>query len=229
MHDTGEKTVLGHKIPAGGGEPDGLQVIDILAHHASTARFISTKLARRFVADNPPPALIDRMARRFTKTDGNLRAVLETMFTSREFFSEGAWQSKIKSPLEMVVSAARVLDANTIDSFTLAQKVAEMGEPLYAKEAPTGYKDSAEAWLSTANVMARINFASALANGQLAGVKVDGSRFAGKDAAAIARELLSRNPSEQTLAVIEKGLQGRQPTPALIASLVIGSPEFQRR
>ena len=144
MHDTGEKTVLGHKIPAGGGEQDGLQVIDILAHHPSTARFISTKLARRFVADDPPPALVDRMARTFTKTDGDLRAVLETMFTSREFFSEGAWQSKIKSPLEMVVSAARALDAKPTDSFTLVQKVADMGEPLYAKESPNGYKDTGE-------------------------------------------------------------------------------------
>src|SRR5439155_2836825 len=130
------------------------------------------------------------------KTNGGLRAVLETMFTSREFFSEGAWQTKVKSPVEMVASAARALDANIIDSFTLAQKVAEMGQPLYGKEAPTGYKDTAETWLSTANVMARINLASALINGQLAGVKVDSSRFTGKDAAAIARELLIRNPSE---------------------------------
>jgi uncharacterized protein (DUF1800 family) len=228
MHEPGDKTVLGHKITAGG-EQEGLQVIDILVHHPATARFISTKLARRFVADDPPPALIDHMVRTFTKTDGDLRAVLETMFTSREFFSEGAWQSKIKSPLEMVVSAARALDANTTDSFTLVQKVADMGEPLYSKEPPTGYKDDAEAWLSTANVMARIGFANALANGQVPGVKVDHSRFAGKEAATIARELLLREPSEQTLAAIEKGLQGRQPTPELIASLVISSPEFQRR
>ena len=228
MHEPGEKTVLGHNIAAGG-EQEGLQVIDLLVHHPSTARFISTKLARRFVADDPPPALIDHMVRTFTKTDGDLRAVLETMFTSREFFSEGAWQSKIKSPLEMVVSAARALDANTTDSFTLVQKVADMGEPLYSKEPPTGYKDDAEAWLSTANVMARIGFANALASGQVPGVKVDTSRLAGKDAATIARELLRREPSSQTLAAIEQGLQGRQPTPELIASLVISSPEFQRR
>ena len=135
--------MLGHQIPAGGGEQDGLQVIDILARHPSTARFISTKLARRFVADDPPPALIDHMARTFTKTDGDLRAVLETMFTSREFFSEGACQAKIKSPLEMVVSAARALDAHATDTFTLVQKIADMGEPLYGKEAPNGYKDTA--------------------------------------------------------------------------------------
>jgi uncharacterized protein (DUF1800 family) len=228
MHDTGEKTVLGHSIP-GGGEQDGLQVIQILAHHPSTARFISTKLARRFVADDPPPALIDRMARTFTRTDGDLRAVVETMFTSHEFFSEGAWQSKIKSPLELVVSAARALDANPNDSFMLAQKVAEMGQPLYGKETPNGYKDTGEPWLNTASVMARIAFANALVKGGLGGVRVDSSRFTGKDAAAISRELLNRDPSQQTLAAIEQGLQGRQPDAALIAGLVIGSPEFQRR
>ena len=229
MHDTAEKKVLGHQIPAGGGEQDGLQVIDILARHPSTARFISTKLARRFVADDPPPALIDHMARTFTKTDGDLRAVLETMFTSREFFSEAARQAKIKSPLEMVVSAARALDAHATDTFTLVQKIADMGEPLYGKEAPNGYKDTRETWLSTAGVMARIEFADALVNGRIPGVPVDSARFAGKDAAAISRELLHRDPSPQTLAAIEQGLQGRQPAPGLIAGLVISSPEFQRR
>jgi uncharacterized protein (DUF1800 family) len=228
MHDSAEKTVLGHKISAGG-EQDGLQVIEILAQHPSTARFISTKLARRFVADDPPPALVDRMARTFLKTGGDLRAVMETMFTSREFFSEGAWQSKIKSPLEMVASAARALDLYPADTFSLVQKVADMGEPLYAKESPNGYKDTSEAWLSTANVMARIDFARVLTNGQIPGVPVDGSRFSGKDAAAIGRALLYREPSTQTLEAIERGLQGKQPDPGMIASLVLSSPEFQRR
>ncbi|HTP87893.1 MAG TPA: DUF1800 domain-containing protein [Candidatus Acidoferrales bacterium] len=229
MHDTGEKTVLGHRIAAGGGEQDGLQVIDILIQHPSTARYISTKLARRFVADDPPAALVDRMTRTFQKTGGDLRAVMEAMLTSREFFSEGAWQSKIKSPLEMVAGAVRVLDANATDTFTMVQKVADMGEPLYAKESPNGYKDTSDTWLSTAGVMARIDFARALANGQIPGVAVDVSRFAGKDAALIARELLHRDASAQTLAAIEHGLNGRQPEPGLIASLVISSPEFQRR
>ena len=130
------------------------------------------------------------MARTFLKTDGDLRAVLETMFTSREFFSEGAWEAKVKSPLEMVVSAVRGLNADVTDTFTLAQRVADMGEPLYGKEPPTGYKDTAEAWLSTANVLARVNFAHALVNGQLPGVKVDTSRFQGKDAADVARACL---------------------------------------
>ena len=229
MHDDGEKTVLGRKIATGGGESDGLQVIDILARHPSTARFISTKLARHFVADDPPPALIEAMVRTFTKTDGDLRAVLETMFTSREFFSEGAWQSKVKSPLETVVSAVRAVDAETADTFTLAQNVADMGEPLYSKEPPTGYKDNAEAWLSTANVMARIRFADALVNNKVPGVKTEFSRLADKDRAEIARELLGRDATPQTLSAIDAGLEGKQAAPNLIATLVLSSPEFQRR
>jgi uncharacterized protein (DUF1800 family) len=229
MHDTGEKKVLGHTIAAGGQEQDGVQVIDILARHPATARFISTKLARHFVADDPPAALVERMARSFTKTDGDLRAVLETMFTSREFFSEGAWQTKVKSPLEMVVSAVRALEAEVDDSVALATKVGDMGEPLYGKEPPTGYRDVADAWLSTANVMARIEFASALAEGHVPGVKVNTTRFQGSGAAAIAHALLNREPSQQTLGAIDKGLQGRPPVPGMVAAVVLSSPEFQRR
>jgi uncharacterized protein (DUF1800 family) len=229
MHDTDEKTVLGHKILAGGGEQDGLQVIDILAHHPSTARFISLELARRFVADDPPPALVERMARTFSKTDGDLRAVLVTMVFSREFFSEGAWHAKVKSPLEMVASAVRALDADTIDTSTLVQRTGDMGEPLYSKEAPTGYKDTADTWLSTASLMARISFSNAMANGQIPGVKVDSSRSAGKDADTIARELLGADASDETLSAIRNGLQSKQVSFGLVASLVLSSPEFQRR
>jgi uncharacterized protein (DUF1800 family) len=229
MHDNGEKTVLGHKIAANGGEQDGLQVIDILAHHPSTAQFLSKKLAQRFVADDPPSALVDRMAKTFLKTDGDLRAVMETMLTSREFFSEGAWANKIKSPLEMVVSAVRATGADTGDSFMLAQKVTDMGEPLYGKLEPSGFKDGAETWLSTANLMARINFANALAAGKVPGVKVDTARFADKDAASIARDLLNRDPSPATVAAIEKAADGKAVQPATTVGLVISSPDFQRR
>ena len=209
MHDTGEKTVLGHKIAAGGEEQDGLQVIDILAHHPSTAHFISWKLAQRFVADDPPAALVDKMAKTFLKTDGDLRAVMETMLKSGEFFSEGAWQTKIKSPLEMVASAVRATGSDAIDTSTLAQKVADMGQPLYNKLEPTGFKDGAEVWLSTANLMARIGFANALVSGKFPGVSVDSAHFADKDADAIAHDLLNRDPSPQTVAAIAKG-NGRQ-------------------
>src|SRR4029077_8153625 len=120
VHDRKEKVFLGHTIPAMGGEQDALQVIDILVHHTSTAKFISKKLAQRFVADEPPQALIDRMAATFTRTDGDLRAVYQTMFSSVEFMSEGAWQAKMKSPLEFVVSAVRAFNADVMDSFGLA-------------------------------------------------------------------------------------------------------------
>jgi len=229
MHDTGEKTVLGHKIAANGGEQDGLQVIDILAHHPSTAKFISRELAQRFVADDPPQTLVDRMAQTFTKTDGDLRAVLETMFTSPEFFSEGAWQTKVKSPFELVVSSVRALSGDVSDTYTLVQKVADLGEPLYNKLEPNGYPNTGDAWLSTSGIMGRMNFAAALVSGLVPGVHLDSSRLAGKDGSAIARELLGRDPSPQTQTAIEKGFEGKDPTPPFLASMVLGSPDFQRR
>jgi uncharacterized protein (DUF1800 family) len=229
MHDGGEKTVLGHKIPAGGGEQDGLQVIDILARHPSTAKFISTELAQRFVADEPPQSLVDRMAQTFTKTDGDLRAVLQTMFTSPEFLSEGAWQSKIKSPLEMVASAVRALNTDTNDTYTLVQKVSDLGEPLYGKLEPTGYSNNGTTWLSTAGVLGRVNFSTALVSGLIPGVKPDVSRFDGKDAPAIGRLLLGRDMSAQTAAAIDQGVQNKDAMPSFIGSMVLGSPDFQRR
>ncbi|MCU1334838.1 MAG: hypothetical protein JWO19_419 [Bryobacterales bacterium] len=229
MHDTGEKTVLGHKIPAGGGEQDGLQVIDILARHPSTAKFISKELAQRFVADDPPQSLVNRMAQTFTKTDGDLRAVLQTMFSSPEFFSEGAWQTKVKSPFEMVVSAVRATGGEVTDTLTLAQRIGDLGEPLYNKLEPTGYANTGEGWLNTANLLGRMNFATALGSGQIAGVKLNSSQLEGKDAAAIAREVLGRPASEQTLDALAKGLQGKEQTAKAVESLVMSSPDFQRR
>ena len=229
VHDRKEKVVLGHTIPAMGGEQDGLDVIDILAHHPSTATFISRKLAQRFVADDPPQALVDRMAASFTKTDGDLRAVLHVMFSSPEFLSEGAWQAKLKSPLEMVVSAARALNADVTDTFGLAQRIADLGEPLYGKLEPTGYPNTGEAWTNTAGVLGRINFATALGAGQIQGLKVDISRFNFKNVSAVAAEVLNVAPSPSMLAAIEKGVQGTEATPSVLATLVLSSPDFQRR
>ena len=223
MHDDGEKTVLGHKI-VNGGEKDGLQVIDILARHPSTAHFISKQLAQRFVADNPPESLVNRMAQTFQKTDGDLRAVLQTMFNSTEFLSEGAWQTKIKSPFEMVVSAVRATMADTIDTTALNQKISDLGEPLYGKVEPNGYPVTGDGWLGTADLLGRLSFASALVSDQVAGVKVDSARWEGKDAGAISRDLLGMDAAPETLGAISGNLP-----PKSLAVLIIGSPEFNRR
>jgi uncharacterized protein (DUF1800 family) len=228
-HDRREKKVLGHTLPAMRGEQDGLDVIDILSRHPSTARFISKKLAQRFVADDPPKALVDRMAATFTSTDGDLRAVLQTLFKSPEFLSEGSWQTKMKSPLEMVISSVRATNADVTDTFVMAQRIADLGEPLYGKVEPTGYPNTGDGWTNTAGIMGRINFATALTGGQMAGVKVDMSRFNFKDPSTVARTLLSTAPSPATVAAIQKGIEGTEATPSLLASLVISSPDFQRR
>jgi uncharacterized protein (DUF1800 family) len=228
-HDRKEKVVLGQTLPPGRGEQDGLDVIEILAHHPSTAKFISKELAQRFVSDEPPQALIDRMAATFTKTDGDLRAVLQTMFSSVEFMSEGAWQSKMKSPLEFVVGSLRALNAEVTDTFIVAQRIAELGEPLYGKLEPTGYPNTGEAWTNTASILGRFNFATALCGGQIAGAKVDMSKFNFKDARTVATEILTMAPSPSTLTAMEKGTQDKEITPSLLSTLVMSSPEFQRR
>jgi len=173
LHDTAEKIVLGVTIPAGGGEKDGEKVLDIVARHPSTAHFLSRKLAERFVADDPPAALVERMAQTYLKTDGDLRAVMETMLASREFWSEGAFRSKLKSPLEVVVSAVRSSNAQVDFAAALVNQVGQLGEPLYRKIEPTGYSNVSREWLSTAGLMARINFAVDLAANRVPGVKVE--------------------------------------------------------
>ncbi|HXS95971.1 MAG TPA: DUF1800 domain-containing protein [Candidatus Limnocylindrales bacterium] len=173
LHDNGEKTVLGVKIPAGGGISDGEKVLDIVAHHPATARFISRELAQRFVADDPPQALIDAMAATFTKTRGDIREVLKTMFNSKEFWSVGAYRSKMKSPLELVASAVRATGGNVDFAFPLANQIAQLGEPLYRKIEPTGYSNSSKEWNNSAGLLARMNFALQLAGNKMQGVKVD--------------------------------------------------------
>jgi len=229
QHDKGEKIVLGHVIPAGGGMDDGEKVLDILATHPSTAHFISQELAQRFVADDPPEALVQKMAATFLKTDGDIREVMRTMLTSREFWSEGAYQAKVKTPFEMVASSVRALDAQVTDAFALASQVGNLGEPLYRKQEPTGYSNLNSEWVSSAALLGRMNFALQLAQNHLPGVKVDQSRLSSEPVVA-AKSLLSRPASPQTQAGIQKALADqKKKTPGLVAGLVIGSPDFQRR
>src|SRR5215213_2918110 len=172
VHDDGEKTVLGHKIPAGGGIKDGLMVLDILAHHPSTAKFIATKLVRHFVSDTPPQSLVDRVAAAFTKSDGDIRETLKTIFFSKEFNSTEAYRAKIKRPFELVISAIRALGADTNGGPATHQWIARMGEPLYGFQTPNGYSDAADAWVNTGGLLERMNFGLALANNRVQGTKV---------------------------------------------------------
>jgi len=235
VHDKGEKVVLGVTIPAGGGRDDGEKVLDILAKHPSTARFISTELAQRFVADNPPQALIDRMAKTFLDTDGDIRAVMNTMLTSKEFLSQGAYKAKVKTPFEMIVSSIRATDAQVDYAFPLANRIAQLGQPLYRKDAPTGYSSANAEWINSASLLARMNFALDLTQNKVQGTKVDQARFH-EDPAHTERMMLFTNPTAPTKNAIDKAIAEQKaknpkapPSPALVAGLVIGSPDFQRR
>jgi uncharacterized protein (DUF1800 family) len=185
MHDRGEKEVLGHKIPANGGIQDGLRVIDILGNHPSTARFISTKLVRRFVSDNPPQSLVDKVAATYTKTDGDIREMLRTIFFSDEFMSPEAYGQKMKTPLEYVVSSIRALDGETTGGQQLARTIAQMGQPLYQYQAPTGFPDRADHWMSDGALIARLNFAITLTSGRIPDTRVNLNEFKDAQAAAL--------------------------------------------
>ena len=194
-HDDGEKIVLGHKIPAGGGAKDGLMVLEILAKHPSTAKFIATKLARRFVSDEPPKSLVDRVAQTYTNTDGDIREMLRTIFLSPEFNSAEAYRAKIKRPFELAISAVRTLGADTNGGPQFHQWIARMGQPLYGFQTPNGYSDVAEDWVNTGALLERMNFALALASNRIPGTRTDLSRFVGdmtKDKTIDKEKLLDR-------------------------------------
>jgi uncharacterized protein (DUF1800 family) len=214
LHDPGQKIVLGHTIKAGGGESDGEQVLDILARHPSTATFIATKLARRFVGDTPPPALVQRAAARFRDTDGDLREVTRTILTSPEFLSPDAYRAKVKTPFEFVASALRATGADVQDARPLVREVQQLGMPLYQCQPPTGYKDTGDAWVNTGALVSRMNLALRLASGQVKGTQVDGSIAV----------TLPGDVSDATRATIARATDA----PKTMA-LTLGAPEFQRR
>ena len=262
-HDRGAKHLLGRAIPAGGGQEDGLAVIDLLTRHASTARFIATKLVRRFVRDDPPKALVDRVARVFQKTDGDIRAMLVAIVTSPEFVSADTYQAKTKTPLEVVVSAVRALDggldphpapgapARVVGGgLSLARQVARLGEPLYEAQPPTGYPDVAAAWVNAGALLGRMNYALALAQSRLPGVRTDVGRFVqdvdrgqpaavldrivsvvlhGEVSASTRRVLASQLDSPEIVRATSDDRGPRNTDVEKLAALVLGSPEFQRR
>jgi uncharacterized protein (DUF1800 family) len=226
MHDRGEKIVLGHTIPRGGGEQDGVDVIDILSRHPSTAKFVARRLAQRFVADAPPQSVVDRVAAVFLKTDGDLRAVTEALLLSKEFMSEGAWQSKLKSPFELAMSALRAVGADVTDTIVLAQRIGELGQPLYGKSEPTGYANTSEPWASSASVVGRINFAAALLSGQIAGVTID-PRAWPADRRRLAVQILGADAPSSLWAGAPPG--AHTPAAAELAAVLLASPAFQKR
>jgi uncharacterized protein (DUF1800 family) len=164
-HDTAEKTILGVHFPRGGGQEEGERVLDMLAKHPSTARHIAFKLAQRFVADEPPKALVDRAAKKFLDTKGDLREVTRVIVTSPEFFAAEAYRAKVKTPLEFVVSAIRAADTTIMNAQPLVRVMQELGMPLYGCQPPTGYSMTADAWVNTGALLNRLNFAVQLVNG----------------------------------------------------------------
>jgi uncharacterized protein (DUF1800 family) len=214
LHDDGEKIVLGHKILPGGGPADGERVLDILAAQPATARFIATKLARRFISDTPPSSVIDRAAAVFLKTDGSIRETLRSIVTSPEFFSAPAYRAKMRSPFEYVAAALRALDADTDGDRPVLDAMARMGQPVFGRITPDGYADRSDQWLSSGAMIARFNFASALANNRLKGTKIDlpkllsGVDEANKDSvtAKFIQLTVFNDISKSTRAVLEKDL-----------------------
>jgi uncharacterized protein (DUF1800 family) len=248
LHDSSVKTVLGHEIHAGGMR-DGEQVLDILARDPHTAHHISYELAQRFVADNPPAALVDRMAQTFLKSDGDIREVLRTMIYSPEFWTKDAVRAKIKTPFELVASATRAVGGDTQIPLMLVQWTSRIGQPLYQCEPPTGYSDQADAWVNTGALLTRMNFSLALTSNRIRGVTVNTETLFGNDTAANPHStldhaillLLGEPATPETRDTLEKQLDDPQILQAnlddpvksvnvpVIAGLVLGSPEFQRR
>ena len=172
VHDAGEKVVLGHRLAAGRGMEDAEDVLDILAKSPATARFISFKLARRFVSDSPSKALVDRASQVYLKTGGDIREVVRSIVTSPEFFSQRAFRSKVKSPFEVVVSAMRALNAGPDSTPRTAQVVAYLGQPIFGHQAPNGWPETGDAWMNTGAILNRINFGMAAAAGRLPGANL---------------------------------------------------------
>lgn len=238
-HDQGQKVVLGHVLKAGGGMGDGLQVLAILAHQPATAHFLSWKLAQRFVADDPPPALVNRMAATFLQTDGDLREAMRAMLVSPEFWSEGAYRAKVKMPLEAIASALRVTDADVVSTRGLFNELNKLGEPLYRKIEPSGYSSANAEWVSSAGLLERMNLAAALVSNRIPGIHFDAGSW-GDDKTSpmhLAAEVLGQPPGPEIAAVLENAADTNLLKPVsigpaadvpMLLGLVLGSPDFQR-
>jgi uncharacterized protein (DUF1800 family) len=248
IHTNGKKVVLGRTFNYGGMK-DGEEALKMLADQPATAHFISTEMARHFVSDNPPAPLVDRMAQTFLNSHGEIHEVLKTMIYSPEFWSRETYRAKVKTPFELAASTARALNSEVAVPVQLVQWVGRMGEPLFQCQPPTGYSDKAETWVNTGALLNRLNFAMTLAGGKMLGTSVDMESLLGKDASGDAEMALSRSldvfldsqVAPATHQVLEQRLndpqivQARLDDPVkhvnegMIAGLVLGAPEFQRR
>jgi uncharacterized protein (DUF1800 family) len=227
-HVKGAKHVLGATIDRGG-EQDGEAVLDLLVRQPATATFIVTKLARRFVADEPPAGLVARAAETFRRTHGDLREVTRVIVSSPELLAAEARRAKVKTPFEFVASALRASGADVTDAAALLPRLKELGMPLYFAQPPTGYADRADAWVNTGALLARMNFALSLVDGRIPGTRIDLTAMASNGTpeeirARLVHTLLAGEASESTRRTLDKGAE-----PAKLAALALGSPEFQRR
>jgi uncharacterized protein (DUF1800 family) len=242
LHDFGPKTILGHDFPAGRGQEEGEAVLDLLARSPATARHVALKLAQRFVADDPPAALVERLAQTFLRTDGDLAAVTRALFTSPELYDARSRGTKVKTPLEFVASTLRATGAEVGPSRGVLMALRQLGQVPYLSSAPTGYPATSAEWTNSGAMLNRMNFALALAAGRIDGVTVDAARFrpalreTGSQArvAALARTLMPAGGDPRLLATIAADVDRQAQADGTAAAaralgLLLGSPDFQRR
>lgn len=218
---------------------DGLRVLEILASRPATAHFISWKLAQRFVADDPPPSLVDRMAATFLRKHGDIREVMRTMLSSPEFWSEGAYRAKVKMPLEVIASALRVTNAEIVSTRSLFNELNKLGEPPYRKVEPTGYSNLNAEWIGSAALLERMNLGFALADNKIPGIHVDTGKWRSFDGnpLGLAADVLGHAPGPETAAALQNATAAAPFKPVstvaadeipVLLGLVLGSPDFQR-
>ena len=230
IHDADAKVVLGHRLAAGRGIEDGEEVLDIVARHPATARFIARKLAVRFVSDDPPPALVERAAATFRRTDGDIRETVRTIVTSPEFFSRAAYRAKVKSPFELVASALRAVGARPDTTPRSAQLVAFLGAPIFGHQAPNGWPETGDSWMNAGAILNRINFGLALAGGRLPGASIaqwpDAARLRGapreQQVDAVVSAFLGGQASPDTREIL---IKGENPLAAKLAAQGVGAAE----
>ena len=246
LHDAGAKSVLGVRFAPGGGIEEGERMIHILAHHPATAHHIALQLCQRLVADDPPKALVDRVAKKFLATDGDLRQTVKAVIDSPEFWAPASYRSKVKSPFEYVISAVRAVDARIDNPLPIARALLQIGEPLYGAQPPTGYSDKADVWVNTGALINRLNFALALASNKLPGVHDDiallvpaaDAAEAQRSVDALAQALVGGELTAETRGTITARMTDHGTSVAgpwdntqlpTVAGLILGSPEFQRQ